>query len=101
MISELAKISFTREQAAALKHYIMMDSDVAERVSLGLAIRLATSIAEIGEDFVIRAQIMRLERNETGGTKVSTQFRHPPLHPFWHQHFSSTRHTVRNIGLHW
>jgi hypothetical protein len=34
-------------------------------------------------------------------TKAEEQFKHPPLHPFWHKHFSAPRHLVRNIGIRW
>jgi hypothetical protein len=29
------------------------------------------------------------------------QFKHPPLHPFWHKHFYTSGHFWPNIGGRW
>ena len=43
-------------------------------------------------------EIKRLETlNEDGYTKESTQFKHTPLHPLWHQHYFSAHYLVPNI----
>jgi hypothetical protein len=34
-------------------------------------------------------------------TKKEMQFPHPPLHPFWHKHYSAPRHIHENIGIRW
>lgn len=43
-------------------------------------------------------EIKRLETlGDDGYTKEATQFKHPPLHPLWHQHYFSARYLVPNI----
>ena len=43
-------------------------------------------------------EIKRLETLENDGyTKEATQFKHPPLHPLWHQHYFSAHYLVPNI----
>jgi len=43
-------------------------------------------------------EIKRLETLENDGyTKEATQFKHPPLHPIWHQHYFSAHYLVANI----
>lgn len=43
-------------------------------------------------------EIKRLESSgEEGYTKKATQFKHPPLHPLWHQHYFSEHFIIPNI----
>lgn len=43
-------------------------------------------------------EIKRIETLENDGyTKEATQFKHPPLHPIWHQHYFSAHYLVANI----
>lgn len=43
-------------------------------------------------------EIKRLETiDDDGYTKEATQFKHPPLHPLWHQHYFSSHYIVPNI----
>jgi len=43
-------------------------------------------------------EIKRLESlGDDGYTKEATQFKHPPLHPLWHQHYFSPHYLVTNI----
>ena len=43
-------------------------------------------------------EIKRLETlGDDGYTKEATQFKHPPLHPLWHQHYFSAHYLVPNI----
>ncbi len=43
-------------------------------------------------------EIKRLETlGDDGFTKEATQFKHPPLHPLWHQHYFSAHYIVPNI----
>lgn len=34
-------------------------------------------------------------------TKREEQFRHSPLHPLWHKHYSAPRHFLKNIDIRW
>jgi hypothetical protein len=101
VVGELAKFSLTWAQVAAFKREIILDSELAQRVSFGLAIRLGSSLASLGEDYKVRSQIRCLEENISNGTKPAEQFKHAPLYPFWHKHFFTPRHTYRNIGDRW
>jgi hypothetical protein len=40
-------------------------------------------------------------RRMTTHTKRESQFKSFPLHPFFHKHFFSAQHLLRNIGIHW
>jgi len=43
-------------------------------------------------------EIKRLEAiDDEGFTKSATQFKHPPLHPLWHQHYFDAHYVVPNI----
>lgn len=42
-------------------------------------------------------EIKRLEALGDGYTKVATQFKRPPLHPLWHQHYFSAHYLIDNI----
>lgn len=46
----------------------------------------------------ITDEIKRLETlSDDGYTKEATQFKYPPLHPLWHQHYFSAHYLVPNI----
>jgi hypothetical protein len=71
-------------------------------MSLGFIARLVRIRTELGEDHIVLDEVDYLEglRPPTG-TKEEEQFRHAPLHPFFHKHFSAPRHILRNIGDRW
>ncbi len=48
-----------------------------------------------------RRSIIWRELGVASRTKAKEQFKHPPLYPFWHKHFSTPRHLLRNIGDRW
>lgn len=95
-----AKISLDRGELARLKEVAACSRPYAERLSTGIVIRLLTT-AQQDAEFVLDA-IDGLEGlRSAGNIKQASQFRHPPLHPLWHQHFSAPRHLVRNLGERW
>lgn len=97
---DAAKVSLTLEQLAQLKSEVLLQAPYASRVSFGLVVRLVTT----GDMMPVLREIDALE-----GLKPATtvkggegeQFRHPPLFPFWHKHYFTSRHVLRNIGERW
>jgi hypothetical protein len=100
-VSETALASFSLEEWAEIKRAIANGAPYANRMSIGLAIRLSRPQHESEQLGVLR-EIDALEglRPETR-TKRAEQFKHPPLAPLWHKHFYSPRHMLRNLGDRW
>jgi hypothetical protein len=74
----------------------------ANRISFGFIVRLAQCGEWTGEDRSVLHEIDVLERlAPNSSTKEATQFKRPPLHPFWHKHFTTPRHLNRNVGERW
>ncbi len=97
---ELAKISFSLDELAVLKRAAAQERPYAQRLSTGLTIRLLTT-AKNDAPYVLDA-IDALEGvRQHGNVKSASMFRHPPLHPLWHQHFFAPRHMIRNVGERW
>ena len=92
-------VSLTLEQLYEVKLQILHQAPYASRVSLGLALRLV----EHSNDLVaVLREIDSLEglKPETP-VKRAEQFKHPPLFPFWHKHYFTSRHALRNVGERW
>lgn len=99
MPDQALKVSFTREQMEVLKREACNQAPYALRLSLPLAIRLGMQSSEAGS---ILREIDALEGLRPSTTvKAPSQFRHLPLHPFWHKHFFTSRHAMRNAADHW
>jgi hypothetical protein len=93
--------SLTLEQIAAFKKSVTGDAAFSDRVSVGFAYRLAYLKSEFGDDHHVIFEIDHMERGVRTSTKPATLFKHRPLKGFWHKHFTSHRHMLRNIGERW
>ncbi|WP_342714091.1 hypothetical protein [Bradyrhizobium sp. B039] len=95
---DAGKMSFTHEQLIQLKSEVLLDAPYASRVSFGLFLRLVMT----GDTIPVLRQIDALEGRKPRSTvKEPSPFKHPPLAPFWHAHYFTSRHTLRNIGERW
>jgi hypothetical protein len=98
----MERVSWSLDEVQAIKRYVTRDASYADRVSLGFAVALARLGEARGEDHDVLHEIDVLEGIASHSlTKEPAQFRRPPLHPFWHKHFSTARHLIRNIGERW
>ncbi len=80
-----------------LKTQALRGRSYADRVSLGFLSRLST----YEYPFSVIDELDYLEgHSKTTLTKPAAQFRHP-LYPFWHKHFTTPRHLVRNLNIRW
>jgi hypothetical protein len=101
-MSQMERVSLTLEQVVAIKRYATRGAPYADRVSLGFAVALDRLGKQFGEDYDVSREIDALEGlSPHSSTKRPTQFKRPPLRPFWHKHFSTSRHLMRNVGLRW
>jgi len=91
-------IGFTLEELARLKLELLHGAPYASRVSLGLAMRL---VQHPNERQAVLREIDALEGLRPATTTKIGQFKYAPLAPFWHKHFFSPRHVLRNIGERW
>jgi hypothetical protein len=91
-------IGFTLEELARLKLELLHGAPYASRVSLGLAMRL---VQHPNERPAVLREIDALEGLRPATTTKIGQFKYAPLAPFWHKHFFSPRHVLRNIGERW
>jgi hypothetical protein len=74
----------------------------ADRISLSFAVRVLSIKADLKEDHFVLYEIDCLEGFRSPlKTKPEEQFRHPPLHPLWHKHYSAPRHLPKNIAIRW
>jgi hypothetical protein len=100
--SEMTWASFSDEERRAIKSGITGYRPYANRVSFAFATRLFMLKAKLREDHFVLDELDYLEGiSPRSRTKKEEQFRHSPLHPFWHKHFSAPRHFIRNIGIQW
>jgi hypothetical protein len=100
-LEKFTRVSLTRDQVAEVKRIVTGDAKFADRISLGFAMRLAWLNQKNREDRDVLGEVDGLEQGVPTRTKVAEQFKHSPLWPFWHKHFYSTRHMLRNVGDHW
>ncbi len=98
----MERASLSLDEVRAIKKCATGDAGYADRVSLGFAFALARLGEVLGEDHDVLHEMDVLEGlASNSSTKESTQFKYPPLHPFWHKHFSTARHLMRNMGDRW
>jgi hypothetical protein len=98
----MERVSWSLDEVRAIKIYATRNASYVDRVSLGLAVTLARLGEAGGEDHDVLHEIDVLEGlASNSSTKQAAQFRRPPLHPFWHKHFSTARHLIRNMGERW
>ena len=95
------RISITLGEVTSFKQLVTGDASFADRVSLGFAMQLAWLNQTNREDLDVLFEIQHLEQGIPTTTKPAKQFKHAPLWPFWHMHFFSSRHQLRNIGDYW
>jgi hypothetical protein len=93
-----SEVSFSLEEVQNIKANVTHGASYAYRISFAFIVRLA----QCGEDRSVLHEIDVLERiAPNSSTKEATQFKRPPLHPFWHKHFTTPRHLIRNVGERW
>ena len=98
----MERVSLSLDEVRAIKKCATGDAAYADRVSLGFTFALARLREALGEDDDVLHEMNVLEGLASySSTKESTQFKHPPLHPLWHKHFSAARHLMRNMGERW
>lgn len=96
------RLSFDVDKLSSIKRVLLGGCPYAHRISFGFVNRLKEIKNDLGEDYFILDEFEYLEGLRShSATKREEQFRHPPLHPFWHKHFSTPRHFLRNIGDRW
>jgi hypothetical protein len=101
-MGEMVKVSFDKDQISAAKRALVNDRPYADRISLAFAVQLLRVKTDLKEDHFVLDEINYLEGvGPRSRTKPEEQFRHPPLRPFWHKHYSAPRHFLKNIGIRW
>jgi hypothetical protein len=101
-MSELQHVSLSFEQIGAIKRALTSERPYADRMSFGFALRLLMVRTDLREDQLVLDELDCLEGIRADSrTKTETQFKYPPLHPFWHKHFTAPRHLLRNISIRW
>lgn len=101
-MGEMAKVSFDKDQISVVKRALVNNRPYADRMSLAFAVRLLCVKTDLREDPFVLDEVDYLEALcSRSRTKREEQFRHPPLHPFWHKHYSAPRHFWKNIGIRW
>ena len=101
-MDQFQKVSVTRDEVKRLKRHLLGDFPHIDRLSLALVVRLQTDPVARADSFLILQEIDCLEGLRlSSSTKEAAPFDHPPLNKFWHKHFSSTRHLLRNVGEEW
>ncbi|WP_312244294.1 hypothetical protein [Stutzerimonas nitrititolerans] len=99
---EPVTVSLDKELIARLKTEAVRGKPYAERISIALAFRLLNSSNPRFDPFSVLDEIDYLEGiRSSSRTKKESQFRKPPLYPFWHKHFFSAQHLLKNIGIRW
>lgn len=96
------KISFDPDQLHEFKRQVTWNRPYADRISLGFALQMVQAWTTLRESHHILDVIDELEGARPRLVlRSEAQFRHSPLHPFWHVHWTAPRHMLRNIGIHW
>lgn len=94
--------SISVADAREIKNQAVRGRAYAGRVSLVLALRmLGLTKAEV-DPFSVMDELDYLEGiKPKSKTKGEEMYRHPPLHPLWHKHFSTARHLITNLRVRW
>jgi hypothetical protein len=101
-LSGMVKVSFDKDQISAIKRALFNDRRCADRISLSFAVRFLNVKTVLKEDHFVLGEIDYLEGiGPQLKTKREEQFRHPPLLPFWHKHYSVPRHLLKNVDIRW
>ena len=95
-------ISFTQEQVREIKLQVFEQREYVDRISLVFAFRILAYFSSKGRQHAVFDELDFLEGiHARTRTKAAKQFKHKPLHPFWHKHYFDAYHIVKNIGAHW
>src|SRR5438093_1443126 len=98
-MTEWVKFSLSQGQVLAVKQNVTCNAPYASRISLGFACDLADQDRRFREAPDVLREIDALEGIiPPPSTKPAEHFKHPPLHPFWHKHFCTSRHFMTNLG---
>lgn len=96
------KYSIDISEILEFKKYITNGQPYYERISFSLAHRLSVFKEKSLGIFEILDEINYLEGIKSHSRKKeATQFKRPPLDIFWHKHFFSPRHIIKNIAVRW
>lgn len=99
---DFVEVSFDKAELSAFKGAVLRNRPYQERVSIALVIRLANASAENIDVFSVLDELDYLEGIKSSSrTKKEAQFRKPPLQGFWHKHFFSARHLIKNVRVRW
>lgn len=100
---KFVSLSLRLEEVAALKSKAVRQRDYVSRVSLPLAIQLLDTSDPYFDCFSVLDELDYLEglRNASRTKRAMPFIQGSPLYPFWHKHFFSARHLIKNIGVRW
>jgi hypothetical protein len=94
----LIKASFSREELQAIKVVLTDGRPYVDRISFAFVVRLFEMRSGLREQALVIDELDVLEGLRPRlQTKAAEQFKHAPLHPLWHKHFSAPRHAMRNL----
>jgi hypothetical protein len=95
------RVSFDREEWYKIKRAISGNRPYIARVSIAIILRLL-QIRDRGDDIYVLSAVDQLEGLPSGcRTKEEKRFKGQVLGRFWHKHFATPTHMLRNIGEHW
>jgi hypothetical protein len=98
----MVSVSFDRHQTQQLKFCAVRGRPYSERISIALALQLIDNSDPYFDCFSVLDELDYLEGvRPVSRTKREEQFTKSPLQPFWHKHFFSARHLVKNLGIRW
>ncbi len=97
-IEKNTKVSLTLEQINLIKMEVLKNRPYAARISLALIVRLANY--EYAHCVLDEIDYLEGIRPFTI-TKDETQFRSAELNPFWHKHFTTPHHILKNVLVRW
>ena len=102
-MEEMLKANLSLEQVSKLKRQAVGGRPYVDRISLQFAARLVWIAVELGEGDLVLHELDHLEclHSRRSLTKPETQFKHAPLHPLWHKHYSAARHMPKNLSTRW
>jgi hypothetical protein len=96
------RLSLDREEWAELKRRITAGRPYSDRISIGFLCRLLLLHQTNGDELHVLSAIDQLEGLSSGcRTKRPRRFRGEVLGRFWHKHFATSRHVLRNFGDWW
>ncbi len=89
-------------QISALKLEAVRGRFYATRISIALAIRLLDRSDPFFDSFAVLDELDCLEGIRfSSRTKPEAPFKGAALQPYFHKHFSSSKHLLKNLGIRW